>query len=55
MIIIPAGTGHWFTKIEDHITYVMVRIDPDKVVPLKSEAQSQTYLKNPYVPGQGNF
>ena len=20
MIIIPAGTGHWFTKIDDHIT-----------------------------------
>jgi mannose-6-phosphate isomerase-like protein (cupin superfamily) len=55
MIIIPAGTGHWFTKIDDHITYVMVRIDPDKVVPLKSEAQSLTYLKNPYTPGQGNF
>jgi mannose-6-phosphate isomerase-like protein (cupin superfamily) len=55
MIIIPAGTGHWFTKIDDHITYVMVRIDPDKVVPLKSEAQSVTYLKNPYTQGQGNF
>ncbi len=48
MIIIPAGTGHWFTKIDDHITYVMVRIDPDKVVPLKSEAQSHTYLNKPY-------
>jgi mannose-6-phosphate isomerase-like protein (cupin superfamily) len=55
MIIIPAGTGHWFTKIDDHITYVMVRIDPDKVVPLKSEAQSRTYLNKPYSPDQGNF
>src|SRR5713101_4888111 len=55
MIIIPAGTGHWFTKIDDHITYVMVRIDPDKVVPLKSEAQSRTYLNKPYNPEQGNF
>lgn len=55
MIIIPAGTGHWFTKIDDHITYVMVRIDPDKVVPLKSEAQSQIYLNKPYVQGQGNY
>jgi mannose-6-phosphate isomerase-like protein (cupin superfamily) len=45
MIVIPAGTGHWFTKIEDHITYIMVRIDPDKVVPTKSEAQSVEYLK----------
>ncbi len=55
VIIIPAGTGHWFTRIDDHITYVMVRIDPDKVVPLKSEAQSRAYLNSPYSPGQGNF
>src|SRR5229473_1243477 len=55
MIIIPAGTGHWFTRIDDHITYAMVRIDPDKVVPLKSEAQSRTYLNKPYNPDQGNF
>jgi mannose-6-phosphate isomerase-like protein (cupin superfamily) len=55
VIIIPAGTGHWFTKIDDHITYVMVRIDPDKVVPLKSEEQSHTYLNKPYSPEQGNF
>lgn len=45
VIVIPAGTGHWFTKIDDHITYLMVRIDPDKVLPLKNEAQSQAYLK----------
>lgn len=44
VIIIPAGTGHWFTKIDDHITYLMVRIDPDKVVPLKDEAASKAYL-----------
>ena len=31
MIIIPAGTGHWFTKIDDHIRYVMVRIDAGKI------------------------
>src|SRR5882672_2693873 len=55
MIIIPAGTGHWFTKIDDHIRYVMVRLDPDKVVPLKNEAQSHTYLNKPYNPEQGNF
>jgi mannose-6-phosphate isomerase-like protein (cupin superfamily) len=55
VVIIPAGTGHWFTKIDDHITYVMVRIDPDKVVPLKSEAQSRAYLNKPYNPDQGNF
>jgi mannose-6-phosphate isomerase-like protein (cupin superfamily) len=55
MIIIPAGTGHWFTKIDDHIRYVMVRLDPDKILPLKSEAQSQTYLKSTYSSTQGNF
>jgi quercetin dioxygenase-like cupin family protein len=35
VVVIPAGTGHWFTKIDDHISYLMVRIDPDKVTPLK--------------------
>ncbi len=43
-IVIPAGTGHWFTKIEDHISYIMIRIDPEKVVPLKDEAASKAYL-----------
>jgi mannose-6-phosphate isomerase-like protein (cupin superfamily) len=45
MLIIPAGTGHLFTEIPDHITYMMVRIDPDKVVPTKSQAQSEADLK----------
>jgi len=45
VVIIPAGTGHWFTKIDDHISYLMVRIDPDKVTPIKDEAESQAYLK----------
>ena len=47
VVVIPAGTGHWFTKIDDHIDYLMVRIDPDKVTPLKSEAQSTEYLSKP--------
>ena len=45
VVIIPAGTGHWFTKIDDHIDYLMVRIDPDKVTPVKDETESQAYLK----------
>ena len=45
VIVIPAGTGHLFTKIDDHIDYLMVRIDPDKVTPLRDEAASQQYLK----------
>ena len=47
VIVIPAGTGHLFTRIDDHITYLMVRIDPDKVTPLKDEAASRTYLQKP--------
>ena len=47
VIVIPAGTGHWFTKIDDHITYLMVRFDPDKVTPLKDEAASKAYLAKP--------
>jgi hypothetical protein len=52
VVVIPAGTGHWFTKIDDHVNYLMIRIDPDKVTPLKSEAQSKAYLSKP-APRQG--
>ncbi len=51
-IIIPAGTGHLFTKIDDHIRYLMVRVDPDKAVPLRDEAKSKTYLASPAVKGR---
>jgi len=44
VVIIPAGVGHQFTKIDDHISYLMVRIDPDKVTPLKDEAASKADL-----------
>lgn len=44
VIVIPAGTGHWYTKIDDHITYLMIRLDPDKIVPLKDEAASKADL-----------
>ena len=44
VIVIPAGTGHWFTQIDDHITYLMIRVDPDKVTPLKDEAASKADL-----------
>jgi mannose-6-phosphate isomerase-like protein (cupin superfamily) len=47
VVVIPAGTGHLFTKIDDHIDYLMVRIDPDKVTPIKSEAASKEYLSKP--------
>jgi mannose-6-phosphate isomerase-like protein (cupin superfamily) len=50
VVIIPAGTGHWFTRIDDHIDYLMVRIDPDKVTPLRDEAASKAYLAKPHQP-----
>ena len=50
VIVIPAGTGHWFTKIDDHINYLMVRIDPDKATPLRDEAASKAYLLKPRQP-----
>jgi mannose-6-phosphate isomerase-like protein (cupin superfamily) len=44
VVFVPAGTGHLFTHIDDHIDYIMVRIDPDKITPLKDEAASKAYL-----------
>ena len=44
MVVIPAGTGHYFSRIDDHITYLMIRIDPDKVTPPKTEADSKADL-----------
>jgi mannose-6-phosphate isomerase-like protein (cupin superfamily) len=45
VIVIPAGVGHWFTKIDDHIRYLMIRIDPDKVTPLKDAASAKADLE----------
>jgi mannose-6-phosphate isomerase-like protein (cupin superfamily) len=47
VVVIPAGTGHWFTKIDDHINYLMIRYDPGKVTPIKDEAASKAYLSKP--------
>ena len=47
VVVIPAGTGHLFTKIDDHIDYLMVRIDPDKMTPLRDAAASKDYLSKP--------
>lgn len=35
MIIIPAGTPHWFSEVESPITCSVVRVDPEGVVALK--------------------
>jgi mannose-6-phosphate isomerase-like protein (cupin superfamily) len=44
VVIIPAGVGHWFTKVNGQLRYLMVRIDPDKVTPIKDEAASRADL-----------
>jgi len=54
VVVVPAGTGHLFSHIDDHILYLMVRIDPDKVVPTKDEAASKAYLASPVKRGGGN-
>jgi mannose-6-phosphate isomerase-like protein (cupin superfamily) len=35
MVIIPAGTPHWFSEVQESITYTVVRVDPERVVRLK--------------------
>lgn len=35
MVIIPAGTPHWFSEIQETLTYTVVRIDPSRAVALK--------------------
>ena len=35
VVIIPAGTPHWFPDIQEDITYTVVRVDPARVVTLK--------------------
>src|SRR5580692_5315737 len=32
VVIIPAGTPHWFSSIEGSITYVVVRFDPNRLL-----------------------
>jgi len=33
LIIIPTGVGHGWSQITDHVTYLSVRPDPDRVLP----------------------
>jgi len=35
VVIIPAGVAHGFSEITDAITYMVVRIDPERLVALK--------------------
>jgi mannose-6-phosphate isomerase-like protein (cupin superfamily) len=35
VVVIPAGVPHWFSKIEGSITYLVVRVDPTRVLNVK--------------------
>jgi mannose-6-phosphate isomerase-like protein (cupin superfamily) len=35
MVIIPAGTPHWFSEIQETLTYTVIRVDPSRTVTLK--------------------
>jgi mannose-6-phosphate isomerase-like protein (cupin superfamily) len=35
VVIIPAGTGHWFSSIDGAIDYEVMRVDPGKLLSLK--------------------
>ncbi|MGD1093226.1 MAG: hypothetical protein ABSB35_14700 [Bryobacteraceae bacterium] len=34
-VIIPAGVAHWFSSLDSTVDYLVVRIDPDRAIPLK--------------------
>src|SRR5687768_9316343 len=44
VVVIPAGTGHYFTKTDDNITYSMIRVDPTRVPPVKEPARPKASL-----------
>ena len=33
VVVIPAGVFHGWRDIEDHVTYLSIRPDPDRVLP----------------------
>ena len=33
IVVIPAGVFHGFSHIEDHVSYLSIRVDPDQVLP----------------------
>jgi mannose-6-phosphate isomerase-like protein (cupin superfamily) len=35
VVIVPAGTPHWWSEIDGSVTYLVVRVDPGRVVNLK--------------------
>ncbi len=41
VVIIPAGVAHGFSEITEAITYMVVRVDPERLVALKPEPTNQ--------------
>ena len=35
IVVIPAGTPHWFSKIDGSLAYLVIRIDPSQLVALQ--------------------
>ncbi len=35
VIVIPAGTAHWFSKIDGSIAYLVIRVDPSQAIKLQ--------------------
>ena len=35
VVVIPAGVPHWFSEIEGSITYVVMRVDPNRLIAAK--------------------
>jgi len=35
MVVIPAGVPHWFSAIDGSITYVVMRVDPGRLLAAK--------------------
>jgi mannose-6-phosphate isomerase-like protein (cupin superfamily) len=35
VVVIPAGVPHWFSQIQGSITYLVVRVDPTRVLAVK--------------------
>jgi len=35
VIVIPAGTPHWFSRIDGSIVYLVIRIDPSQLIALQ--------------------
>jgi len=35
IVVIPAGMPHWFSSIEGSISYLVIRVDPNRLLPVR--------------------